>query len=526
MRKQQLLMLTRINLLYANPQMTDKARKKGKTGGKLTRYLLWQYGLSGLTFILIYGVAMFTMDFSQMPGFFTYYVALFGILGFSQGISAIYNVFFESQDLMAYLPLPFRQTEIFAAKISVVFLTVAPFVFPMMVLFLLTGVRASLFFVVTIAVSILLFLFVLVILFSICSLIVFGLTRTKFFLKHKKLVTTLLLVVTMIVVMAGVLMMNQVTSYDTEILDRGAIVFLLPFYYAMTTPFHLSGVLSFVGIIGLAVLLVGALYWLILPKFFEQVAAAAPNQGNLTRKHKKGRNLSQLLFNYNSQLIRDPNLIMQVFSSSLLMPIVFLLSFVFTGVFRLDQLDERFLGVMFVAGGALAVLMVNPTSFVSNLISLDQENFLFVRSLPLSMKTYLKAKFHFGLLIQIMLAVVVAVVAMFLLQAPFVLGCAFVLGAIWSTILISSHYFARDYRLLLLQWTNISQLFARGAGSVGLALVTMGTIFLAAIVIGAYAFAATIVDFWLLNLPVCIALLVITLIVYLQIHLKFWRRFS
>lgn len=81
---------------------------------------------------------------------------------------------------------------------------------------------------------------------------------------------------------------------------------------------------------------------------------------------------------------------MQVFSSSLLMPIIFLVSFVFTGVVQLSELDERFIGVVFVAGIALAALMVNPTSFISNLISLDQENFLFVRSLPLSMKRYLR----------------------------------------------------------------------------------------------------------------------------------------
>jgi len=34
MRKQQFLTLTSVNLRYANPQLTDKARKKGKIGGR------------------------------------------------------------------------------------------------------------------------------------------------------------------------------------------------------------------------------------------------------------------------------------------------------------------------------------------------------------------------------------------------------------------------------------------------------------------------------------------------------------
>lgn len=157
MNKTQLLELIRVNLRYANPQVTDRARKKGKSGKALTRALINQYLLSGVLFLFIYGMTMFFLDFSQMPGFFTYYVALFSILAFSQGISVIYNVFFESQDLPAYLPLPFRQSMIFSAKILVVALTVTPFVFPMFIVFLLTGWRSGLFLPVTIILAILLF---------------------------------------------------------------------------------------------------------------------------------------------------------------------------------------------------------------------------------------------------------------------------------------------------------------------------------------------------------------------------------
>ena len=48
----------------------------------------------------------------------------------------------------------------------------------------------------------------------------------------------------------------------------------------------------------------------------------------------------------------------------------------------------------------MAFLTVNQTSFISNLISLDQENFLFIRSLPISMNQYLKEKFRFGWILQ------------------------------------------------------------------------------------------------------------------------------
>ncbi len=50
MYKRQLLELIRVNLLYVNPQLTNKAREKGKKGKLLTIYLLSQNLLSGLIF--------------------------------------------------------------------------------------------------------------------------------------------------------------------------------------------------------------------------------------------------------------------------------------------------------------------------------------------------------------------------------------------------------------------------------------------------------------------------------------------
>lgn len=96
MNKKQITELIKVNLRYANPQVTDKARKSGKSGAKLTRYILMQYLLSGGLFLVVYGFLMSMLNFNEMPGFFTYYVALFGIIAFSQGVSTIYNVFFDS----------------------------------------------------------------------------------------------------------------------------------------------------------------------------------------------------------------------------------------------------------------------------------------------------------------------------------------------------------------------------------------------------------------------------------------------
>ncbi|WP_375178978.1 ABC transporter [Enterococcus rotai] len=527
MNKTQLLELTRVNLRYANPQVTDRARRKGKSGKALTRALINQYLLSGVLFLFIYGATMFLIDFSQMPGFFTYYVALFSILAFSQGISVIYNVFFESQDLPAYLPLPFKQSTIFAAKILVVALTVTPFVFPMFVVFLLTGWRAGIFLPVTIILAVLLFLLVLATVFAVCCLIVFGLTRTKFFKEHKKVVTSLLLGISMTIAIVGIIFMNGQSSYsEVGQMDRNPITILLPLFQIVANPFSTSGLLSLTGLLGIFLVLMIAVKLLILPKLYEQLTDATTAKGAQRRNYKANQNLGQLLINYNKQLLKEPNLIMQVLSTSLLMPVIFIVTFAIGGSLNLSHLDFRFIGVVFLGGIALAWMTINQTSFISNLISLDQENFHFVRSLPISMSKYMQKKFLVGLVIQFILTGGIALIGSFLFRLPLIFVISFVAGALLGSYLLCLRFFARDYRFILLEWTSISQLFNRGAGNTGLVLTMFGSIFGSLIILVMYGFAAMYLPFWPLTLGVLTLIVLVTIFWVRYYQKNFWTNFD
>ena len=134
---------------------------------------------------------MVMIDFSKLPGFFTYYMMLFALIGFSQSLSAIFNVFFESKDLQDYLPLPIKQGEVFVAKFLAVGMTIVPFLLPLLILFFLTSYKSGYSIVIAVVGAILLFLIFFTLLFSLCSLIVFGMTKTKLFRRHKKLFTSL-----------------------------------------------------------------------------------------------------------------------------------------------------------------------------------------------------------------------------------------------------------------------------------------------------------------------------------------------
>lgn len=501
MNSRQLFALARVNLRYLNPQVTDRLRKKGKSGRKLTQSIINQYLFSGAIFIFVYAATMFAIDYSKMPGFFTYYCALFAVLGFSQGISGIYNIFFESRDLVDYLPLPFRQFEIFLSKILVVAITIIPFMLPLLVLNFLTGLRSGVNLFLNVICSLFSFLLMSGYVFVLSSFVVFLLTRLKFFQTHKKALTSVMLFLTMAVVLISVFWMNsQTTSVQTSTTgfsDRPALKLLLPFYMVVHAPFSVQGLLSLAGIILVLALGLLLLRVLIVPRIFDQMIALSTPGARLTRKHKANQNLRQILFGYNFRLIQNPNLIMQVFSSSLMMPLIFFVSFAFSGHFSLAGLSPRYFGVFFVSGFILSFLIVNQASFVANIISLDRENFDYVKALPLSQRIYLSEKFIFAALLQIALTLIVGITGILIFKVPLLHGISLLIGMLLSTFVLSLHFFARDYRLLLTNWTSITQLFARGGGTLGQVLRLMGTMLIGVIVIVLYALAsASFLPLW------------------------------
>lgn len=530
MNRQKLGALIRTSLRYANPQYTEKARKKGKSGVKLTRSLVLQFVFLAALFTVLYGGILFLTDFSRMPGYFTMYVGLFGILALSQGISVIYNVFFESKDLGAYLPLPFQQAEIFLSKILVVMLTVVPFVLPLLVLFALTAWQSGNMIVLAAVLGIVGFLLFLGVMLFLCALIVLGLTRTKLFQKHKKLMTTGLMVLSTGIAVVGVLVMQNSGHVDyseaSEALpDRGALVPFLPVYWAMNRPFSLQGLLGWAILIGVFLILALVIKVFFLPKLYEQLTEISTAQAVVKRKRKDGQSLNQLLRAYNLQLIKDPNLAMQVLSSSVMMPLVMLISS--GGAVRstlTDGLPAQLAGVAFAAGLLLSFLSSNPTSFVANIISLDRENYDFINTLPISKKDYLKQKFLVGYLIQAVIAILMAVVGGVMFKLSPLLIISLILGTLVGSFVMSLFYFARDHRLLLTNWTSVTQLFQRGGGTWLMVIVMFLGIFLGFIAIGVYAVAALSLPFVPLNILVVGGLLLICGGVIVYFKKQFWDK--
>ncbi|WDT66666.1 ABC transporter permease [Companilactobacillus crustorum] len=529
MNRRQLKALMAVNLRLVNPQITNRYRKKGKSGTELTKKLEYQFLINTILFMFIYGLTMLRMDFSKLPGMFTFYMMLFVLLAFSQSISGIYNIFFMGKDLASYLPLPFRQKEIFFSKILVVVLNIFPFTLPLLLVFILTGWHFGIIIPIAIILGLLVYVMVLAVIVLLCALIVFALSKTKLFQNHQNIVMNMVIGATMIIAVLGIVMMNGNTQAGTSSIDRSVIPVFLPIYQLFQVPFSMISGLTWLSLLIILGILLVILRQAVFPHLSEQLTSSHTNSLSASKKHRQIRRsgIKAKLNGYNRRLLNEPNLLVQVILNSIMVPMILIISFSFSLSNIPKNLAAEWVGVFFVAGLVFSSLTINQSSLVSNLISLDRKNFEFVRSLPISLRQYLAQKFKLGYFTQVSLNIILIVIVGIVWHLEIIMLFSMILGTILGTYLLSLYYFKRDYQLRLTDWTNVSELFNRGGGNFAMMLMIFAVVFIGMIILLAYSLAIIYLNSaWFIN---CIVVLLIAISAGLFIRhyqKEFWKKFS
>ena len=95
--------LVKINILYSNPQaVTAVKRKQEKNPQKrLSTYksVIRQQVVLSLFFAVIYIFMFASLNFKHYPGYFSFYTAIFFIMASLNAFSAMYSIFYESDDV-------------------------------------------------------------------------------------------------------------------------------------------------------------------------------------------------------------------------------------------------------------------------------------------------------------------------------------------------------------------------------------------------------------------------------------------
>ncbi|WP_125708257.1 LTA synthase family protein [Companilactobacillus zhongbaensis] len=525
MNKQQLKALLSVNLRLLNPQATNKYREKGKTGSALTRRLIGNFLFLAIIFVLFYGMSMMAADMTKAPGLFTYFVALFLILGISQSMTGIANVFFAQKDLQDYLPLPFSERDIFASKIIIVTINIFPFTLPLLMLFAITGVYAKIPIVVAVIMALVLFVIITLLIELGCTFVVLLLSKTKFFQKHQQMILNILLGITIVVAVVGMMFLNnQMDSGSSGIRTFPVIGLFAPLFNLLVHPLAMGSIIHWIVLFVVTIGLIFLLKKSVVSSLMSQMINVNSNveKAKVKSKRKRSTSLAGSLRSYNFKLLAEPNLLIQIFSNSILVPIVFIFSFSFSGIS--SELGIKWLGVFFVGGMFMSGITMNQSSLISNLLSLDRDNFEYISSLPISKKYYLKNKFFFGFIAQLLINAILIITMGFVYNFGIVMSLSCILGSVWGSFLAGQYYFYRDYRLRLTNWTNITELFTRGGGNLMMILIMFIVMIVGLLILGAYSFMIIAVSKpWMTNGVVAIILILVSFFVMNHYKNVFWK---
>lgn len=475
MRFKALKSLIRTNIIYTTPpsSLTRFRQKQAKKPDKkinVSRQLIMTHLFTSLLYLLIFGVMSAFYPLVDHPGIFTNMVSIFSLMVLSQGFLSFYNVFYESKDLQSYRPYAFSEAEIMIGKSISVVLTVLLGALPILAYFVNLQIQSGN--PIWLAIPI-----VLISLVVLGSVLAFGIliavhfiTKTSVFRQHKQVASNILLGVTNLLIFGSIILVN---TQNRELLLKDTGSYLPPmeaFYYFGVAPFEAQSLIGIGAWALAAVLLFSIVKWKVLPEFYEAALKTSEtvNKKQRVRKFQLGNKKSfpRFVWSYQLSLISDGSVFLQSVFMSSVMPYLFILpglmGFIQGGGFELSPyLTPKFLIPLMLITVFIATFNAGSTNLTMIGISLERENFSYLKVLPFDMKAYLRLKFWYLFLIQSILPLLIFVVVNLLLGTHWLSLLVMVLVWISNCLAWSIWGFQRDNRLLVTNWSNVTELFNR-----------------------------------------------------------------
>lgn len=531
--------LTKINLLYSNPQvLTAVKKKKAKhPDDKLSTYkaVLKSQLLSTVIFLFIYIFMFLGIDFKQYPGYFTYYVALFFVLSTVTCFTALYTIFYDSNDLKLYSHLPIKSSEIYIAKAIAALGMGSMFLMPIIPLFFIAywQILGNPF------LALLLTPFLFLVLFASSLIIALYLNSVigKVILKspRRQLISALLLFVSTFGSIALIFLINitnnmRMTSDSKVLADRDIIPYFIGYHSIISQPFSLQTLVHFWLPLMIVIVLGFGIYSKIMPHYYQDALYSTPSEGKrkkkIQRRDYSNESLRHVMIRHHLSTLQNATLLTQTF----IMPLIFVISFLYPVISNAKAISQfltaDYFGISMVIGSILAIFGTTPSTFLGVGISLEKENFTYLKTLPISLKSFIKEKYLVLYACQAVLPLIVytSFVA-FVLHLHIVHMIALVISYLLMSFVFGQLMFKRDYNYLYLNWQDMTQLFTRGGNQWYMMGMIFGGMILSFIIIGLAIYLSNLLHA-ILAVNILLGLLVLWVIGVLQIFVKksFWNR--
>ena len=498
MRLKVIKKLVDINILYSAKEanLANLRKKQAKNPDKkvdVSGKLLRSYLASSLLLLILFSNLAFRFPFEEMPSFFSTMVAILLVLAFSTSFTAFYNVFYESKDLASYSPYAFKKSEIIIAKGLSVLLPALTGIVPILAYFLVLYIRLA----PTLWLGLPLMLLSLALLFVSVTLMmvvaVHFLAQTAVFRKYQSIFANVMIGIGVITPLLFVFFL-QSTSGDIVDRVRDIPPLLYPihlFYKIAVEPFSTEAILGLLAWIGLTLFLLYLTKKKVLPRFYDIILLNSEEKVTKERRSKEGistpkKGFFRMVLRYNLSLLGQGTGVITVLFTSAFLPYIMMIGLI--SKVRDSQLvpdiHPPYWLPLFFVGVFIAVLNNNITSLPSIGLSLERENFDFLKSLPFDFARYVKVKFWIIFAVQSFLPIVILLGLSLYLGLP-ILSMIYLLAA-WilaSVILACRHYF-KDVKNLSTNWTSITDLVNRSNGIVTMVLLLIYSAILMALVIG------------------------------------------
>lgn len=497
MRFYRILTLVKTNLIFATQpaQLQNYRKKQAKNPSKpvnVAMKTLTQQLLFAVMFGALFGIPGAISGRSYPPLQFGTTVFLFLMILISQALPAIYNVFYESKDFESYLPYAFTELEVVLGKSFSIVVATLQGLLPIVMLFGIHVYFSGGFILLTIPIALLGVLIFSAIVYLLMFLLCFFLAKIPLFRKYQSVIANILVFVISLGAIIGYQFMASRSMVNTVLTGKmpAFIQPVLAFYNAILDPFDMT-VYPMIGLVILAFVAILLLVkFIVLPNFYQAVSQTSSSQVKVERVKQMeldGSKLStKFVIRYTLRQLMEGSVLTQTIISAGILPYLLLIpavlsfsggpvEFSFMKLLNLNTFLPFAMLITFIAGfntGGNNLLAVG--------ISLERENYYYLKVLPFDMHQFLERKFWILFAIQSIIPVILMTVICTVLRLPIYMTLGIILS--WGIISLglSRWGYARDLKLFTPTWTNVIELLNRmrsGFKSVIFVVVLFGFLF-------------------------------------------------
>mgnify|MGYP000884659170 FL=1 len=497
MRFNRILTLVKTNLIFATQpaQLQNYRKKQAKNPSKpvnVAMRTLMQQLLFAVMFGALFGIPGAISGRSYPPLQFASTVFLFLMILISQALPAVYNVFYESKDFESYLPYAFTELEVVLGKsLSIVVATLQGFL-PIVMLFGIHVYFSRGNFLLTIPIALIGALVLNATVYVLMFLLCFFLAKIPLFRKYQSVIANVLIFGISLGAVIGYQMILSKSVVNT-VLTGEMPLFLKPvlaFYDAILDPLDLSvyPMMGLVLLVFVAILLL--VKFIVLPNFYQAVSQTSSSKVKVERVKQMeldGSKIStKFMIRYTLRQLMEGSVLTQTIISAgilpyfILIPMAFNLSNILVGFSFMNFLNLNTFLPFAMLITFIAFFNTGGNNLLAVGISLERENYYYLKVLPFDMHQFLERKFWILFAIQSAIPIVLMTVICMALRLPIYMTLGIILS--WGIISLglSRWGYARDLKLFTPSWTNVIELLNRsrsGVKAVIFMVVLFGFIF-------------------------------------------------